>query len=187
MIKVNKLFNIINSNNEVIGVIQREQYDTMELYAVNTQSIGISFKTLEEAIQYIEKYNYKIGYDTVTPTGFNFQNIKVNVMEQLGDYEENFETIYYLLLNYAVNKSFITYPNSEYINIKDVFTTALNILNSELDKQYLIFEKANKRFLSDDLAFDLQDSSYKLNEKYFKNSCYNIISNCVDDILLRVK
>lgn len=186
---INKLFNISNQNSEIVGTINQETYgNNLKLYAVNTQSVGISFKTLPEAIEYIEKYNYKIAYDTVTPSGYSFKDVKINIMEQLGDYEENFETIYNLLLAYTINKAFIEFPNSEYINIKDVFTTVLNILDAELDKQYIMYEKVNKKFLNDDIAFELQDSSYKLNEKYINdNTFYRIINNSVDDILLRVK
>lgn len=187
MIKTTKLFNIVNSENKAIGVIQFEKYDTMELYGVNTKSIGISFKTLPEAIQYIEKFGHKTTFDEVTPSGYNLKNIRMNVMEQLGDYEENFETIYKALLAYTIDKGFLKYPENEYLSIKDVFTTALNILNDELDKQYIMCPNVSKKFLNDDVAFDLQDSSYKLNEKYLANTFYRIIDNAVDDITIRIR
>lgn len=185
--EVKKLFNIVKEDSK--GQIQFEKYDNgLETYAVNTQSIGISFKTLEGAIQYIEKYNYKISYDKVTPQGYNFKDVKINVMECLGDFEENFKTIYTLLLDYTLNKGFLENWNTEYIELVGVYNKAIELLNEELNRQYITYEKANKKFLNDDVYFELQEMSYSINEEYFKKYPHSIrlIDNSITGILLRI-
>lgn len=185
--QIRKIFNIVNFKNEVVGKIDLEKYDTMEIYAVNTNSVGVSFKTLEDAIQHIEKFNYRTRWDKVTPEGYSFKDVKINIMEQLGEYEENFQTIYNLLLDYTVNKGFLENYNAQYLEITGIYNKTLEILNAELEKQIVMTEKANKKYFNDDLAFDLEDLSYNLNESYFNNlPAICIIDNSITGILIKL-
>jgi hypothetical protein len=185
--QIRKIFNIVNSKNEVIGKIDLEKYDDMEIYTVNTNSVGISFKTLVDAIQYIEKFNYRTSWDKVTAEGYSFKDVKINIMQELGDHEENFQTIYNLLLDYTTNKGFLENHNSQYLEITGIFNKTLEILNAELEKQIVMTDKANRKYFSDDLNFDLEDLSYKLNESYFNNlPAICIIDNSITGILIKL-
>ena len=56
-----KIMDIVNNKNEIVGVIQQEKYsDDLITFVVNTESIGMGFNKLAEAINYINKFNYKI-------------------------------------------------------------------------------------------------------------------------------
>ena len=58
--EVKKIMSIINRKNKVIGFIQRETYDDLIIFTVNTKSIGMSFNELSEAVDYVKKFNYSL-------------------------------------------------------------------------------------------------------------------------------
>ena len=58
--KVEKIMSIINKKNKVIGFIQKETYDDLIIFTVNTKSIGMSFNELSEAVDYVKKFNYTL-------------------------------------------------------------------------------------------------------------------------------
>ena len=58
--EVKKIMSIINKKNRVIGFIQKETYDDLIIFTVNTKSIGMSFNELSEAIDYVKKFNYSL-------------------------------------------------------------------------------------------------------------------------------
>ena len=58
--EVKKIMSIINKKNRVIGFIQKETYDDLIIFTVNTKSIGMSFNELSEAVDYVKKFNYSL-------------------------------------------------------------------------------------------------------------------------------
>ena len=58
--EVKKIMSIINRKNKVIGFIQKETYDDLIIFTVNTKSAGISFNELSEAVNYVKKFNYSL-------------------------------------------------------------------------------------------------------------------------------
>ena len=58
--EVKKIMSIINRKNKVIGFIQKEVYDDLIIFTVNTKSIGMSFNKLSEAVDYVKKFNYSV-------------------------------------------------------------------------------------------------------------------------------
>lgn len=58
--EVKKIMSIINKKNKVIGFIQKETYDDLIIFTVNTKSIGMSFNKLSEAVDYVKKINYSL-------------------------------------------------------------------------------------------------------------------------------
>ena len=58
--EVKKIMNIVNRKNKVIGFIQKETYDDLIIFTINTKSIGMSFNELSEAVDYVKKFNYNL-------------------------------------------------------------------------------------------------------------------------------
>ena len=58
--EVEKIMSIINRKNKVIGFIQKETYDDLIIFTINTKSIGMSFNELSEAVDYVKKFNYNL-------------------------------------------------------------------------------------------------------------------------------
>ena len=58
--EVKKIMSIINKKNRVIGFIQKETYDDLIIFTVDTKSIGMSFNELSEAVDYVKKFNYSL-------------------------------------------------------------------------------------------------------------------------------
>ena len=58
--EVKKIMSIINRKNKVIGFIQKETYDDLIIFTINTKSIGMSFNELSEAVDYAKKFNYNL-------------------------------------------------------------------------------------------------------------------------------
>ena len=58
--EVKKIMSIINRKNKVIGFIQKETYDDLIIFTINTKSIGMSFNELSEAVNYVKKFNYSL-------------------------------------------------------------------------------------------------------------------------------
>ena len=58
--EVKKIMSIINRKNKVIGFIQKETYDDLIIFTINTKSIGMSFNELSEAVDYVKKFNYNL-------------------------------------------------------------------------------------------------------------------------------
>ena len=72
-----KIMDIVNNKNEIVGVIQQEKYsDDLITFVVNTESVGIGFNKLAEAINYINKFNYKAVVKDVLVNGY-----KINILK----------------------------------------------------------------------------------------------------------
>ena len=86
-----KIMDIVNNKNEIVGVIQQEKYSNdLITFVVNTESIGISFNKLAEAINYINKFNYKAVVKDVLANGYKINDIEIVVNDPV----KTFKNIY---------------------------------------------------------------------------------------------
>lgn len=181
--EVTKIFNIINSDKEIIGTINKEKINNdLTVFTINTESIGVSFNSLEAAIAELTKYNYTTQIKESDVTGFNLKDIKIFGLVELGDVLESFQNIYEGLLNYAVEKAFLQNHNYELINITGVLDKALELLEDQKACQWIANQKVKSEKLTENESFECQDSMYLCNEKIINSkfkSVYKIIDNSI--------
>lgn len=60
-IKYMRMGNILNSKNEIIGILDRVKFmDSGKVYYdLNTRSVGRGFETIKELEEYLNKFNYR--------------------------------------------------------------------------------------------------------------------------------
>ena len=179
-----KIMDIVNNKNEIVGVIQQEKYSNdLITFVVNTESIGISFNKLAEAINYINKFNYKAVIKDVLANGYKINDIEIVVNDPV----KTFKNIYKNLLVYTIEKGFLSNYDYKYLNIKGVFDEAIKLLNEEVLKQWLINKEVKNNYLLDDEVFKMQDLSYELNKEVIKEAYknwYYILNNSITGLTI---
>lgn len=130
--------------------------------------------TTEEILKNIE---------VIDSSEYKIKDAKIYILDCYQNYKLTFENIYSKLLLYTIKKGSSYNPNKKLLNIKNVYTETLNIMDSLVLKQKKDFKYIINVNDMQDLLIDVH---YELNVNLLrKNSSYKLLDNSVDDIFIR--
>lgn len=114
---------------------------------------------------------------------YKIKDAKIYVLDCYRNYKLTFENIYSKLLLYTIKKGSSENPDTKLLNIRNIYTETLNIMDSLV----MIQKKEFKYIISvNDMQDLLIDVHYELNVNLLrKNSSYKLLDNSVDDIFIR--
>lgn len=115
----------------------------------------------------------------ITPESYNLHKVKICVMETLSDYMQNFESIYNELLVWSINNGILDNPNFKAFNLTNIYDTALDILDDELEKQYIQYIKVKKPHITRKVLDDLELYALSINKQVLENYNCRIITNSI--------
>lgn len=115
----------------------------------------------------------------ITPEGYNLHKVKICVMETLSDYMQNFESIYNELLVWSINNGILDNPNFKVFNLTNIYDTVLDILDDELEKQYIQYIKVKKPRITTKVLDDLELSALSINKQVLENYNCKILTNSI--------
>lgn len=130
--------------------------------------------TTEEILKNIE---------VIDSSEYKIKDAKIYVLDCYRNYKLTFENIYSKLLLYTIKKGSLENPDTKLLNIRNIYTETLNIMDSLVMKQ----KKEFKYIINvNDMQDLLIDVHYELNVNLLrKNSSYKLLDNSVDDIFIR--
>lgn len=131
--KIIKVLDIINKENQTIGRINLEDYDGLRLFVVSTKEIGIPFKTLQEAISYIKQYKYNV-------TNKRVKELKENNSDILDIYTEENKQGIFLNIKYEITQEY----KKKYDLIQDIRKSQIMIYSSKENEMIDIIDIADK-------------------------------------------
>lgn len=130
--------------------------------------------TTEEILKNIE---------VIDSSEYKIKDAKIYILDCYQNYKLTFENIYSKLLLYTIKKGSSHNPNKKLLNIKNVYTETLNIMDSLVLKQKKDFKYIINVNDMQDLLIDLH---YELNVTLLReNGSYKLLGNWVDDIIIR--
>lgn len=114
---------------------------------------------------------------------YKIKDAKIYVLDCYRNYKLTFENIYSKLLLYTIKKGSLENPDIKLLNIKNIYTETLNIMDSLVMKQKKDFKYIINVNDMQDLLIDLH---YELNVTLLReNGSYKLLGNWVDDIIIR--
>ncbi|RGW98169.1 hypothetical protein [Paraclostridium sordellii] len=115
---------------------------------------------------------------------YHIKNIRAYVLDCYYSYEKVFTQIYSELLLNTINKRILGNQEKNMIDIRNVYTETLNILDKIAFQQQNKFKYIIKVSDIQELLLDLH---YELNTELINNETdYRIIDNSVDAILIKI-
>lgn len=130
--------------------------------------------TTEEILKNIE---------VIDSSEYKIKDAKIYVLDCYRNYKLTFENIYSKLLLYTIKKGSLENPDIKLLNIKNIYTETLNIMDSLVMKQKKDFKYIINVNDMQDLLIDLH---YELNVTLLReNGSYKLLGNWVDDIIIR--
>lgn len=130
--------------------------------------------TTEEILKNIEVIN---------SSEYKIKDAKIYILDCYQNYKLTFENIYSKLLLYTIKKGSSHNPDIKLLNIKNIYTETLNIMDSLVMKQKKDFKYIINVNDMQDLLIDLH---YELNVTLLReNGSYKLLGNWVDDIIIR--
>lgn len=130
--------------------------------------------TTEEILKNIE---------VIDSSEYKIKDAKIYVLDCYRNYKLTFANIYSKLLLYTIKKGSLENPDIKLLNIKNIYTETLNIMDSLVMKQ----KKDFKYIINvNDMQDLLIDFHYELNVTLLReNGSYKLLGNWVDDIIIR--
>lgn len=121
--------------------------------------------------------------EVIDSSEYKIKDAKIYVLDCYRNYKLTFENIYSKLLLYTIKKGSLENPDTKLLNIRNIYTETLNIMDSLVMKQ----KKEFKYIINvNDMQDLLIDVHYELNVNLLrKNSSYKLLDNSVDDIFIR--
>lgn len=116
----------------------------------------------------------------VNPRGYKLKNVKMYVMETICEYVQNFETLYTELLKYTISKAYLTDPYAQSYNLIAVYDEVLELLDCELDRQYIQYLNVKKSNINiKSILDDLEASAERINFEILTKYKYKILTNSI--------
>lgn len=116
----------------------------------------------------------------VNVKGYSLKNVKMHVMESICEYVQNFEILYTELLKHTINKAYLTDPEAKYHNLTGIYDETLELLDGELDRQYIQYIDVKKSNINiNSILDDLEAAAERINSEVLNNYKCNILTNSI--------